>query len=240
MAGFLAFLTPIRDLFFKEKNPERAFREIQPHLKARLSPEEKRAVYELTGLMLRDMRQYAEAVKCYLAINDSYQAGYCEMLQGNLAAVRSHWGKTAQLRQNHWCVTLFGMISRQLMSYPTTFQIRNYLESDITSLIRAGQFEYLENLLVYCDFLVQINPETHKFAGRSLLHSGWLDRAGPFLLKGQKALPNDPEIYFHLGQYSTQRGLNEDARIMLHQCLLISPTYNPAKELLARLSENTD
>lgn len=235
MTGFLAFLTPIRDLFYKEKNPERAYQEIQPHLKAKLSTEEKRAVYELAGLILRDMRKYADAVKIYQAIDDPYQAGYCEMLQGNVMAIRNHWGKATQRRQNHWCLTLFGMISRQLATYPTTFQIRNHLESDITNLIRAGQFEYLENLLTYCDFLVQLNPETYKFAGRSLLHSGWLDRAGPFLLKGQKTLPNDPEIYFHLGQYSYQRGMIEDARIMLHQCLLISPTYNPAKELLTAL-----
>ncbi len=236
MAGFLLFLTPIRDAFFKENDPTHAYAMLAPHLNNRkLGPEEKRAVYELAGLILRKQKKYDEAIQIYSAIKDWYQIGYCEMLRGNLLATRNYWARTTEQRENHWSLTLFGMISRQLNHYPTSFQIRNHIESDIHNLISAMQFNYLENVLAYADFLIQINPEAYKFLGRSLMHSSWVDRAGDFLLKGQKALPNDPEIYFHLGEYSEKKQLFEDTRIMLHQCLLISPTYYPAQEILDRL-----
>ncbi len=239
MAGFLTFLTPIRDLFFKENDPKQAYAILARYLNDRkLSAEEKRAVYELAGLILRAQKKYDDAIRLYSDIKDPYQAGYCEMLKGNLPSARNYWTRTISKpegRENNWSLTLFGMISRQLQTYPTSFQVRNHIEADIHNLITAMQFDYLENLLSYADFLIQINPESYKFLGRSLMHSGWVDRASEYLLKGQKTLPNDPEIYFHLGEYSEKKELFEDARIMLHQCLLISPTYQPAKDILKRL-----
>jgi tetratricopeptide (TPR) repeat protein len=70
------------------------------------------------------------------------------------------------------------------------------------------------------------------------MHAGHLQEAGSFLIRGQKALPNDPEIYFHLGQYSMALNHHTEARLMLKQCLLISPTYRPASELLGKLPES--
>lgn len=233
--GLLMDLGPVRDLLFKSCNPAEAERALQPYMTQHQTPEEQRAVVELMGLALRAQQRYADAMRVYEGIRDFYQAGYCAMLYGDLMQVQAHWTKTLQERQNHWCATLYGMITRQLRTFPTLFQVRNHLESDIANLVGAGQLQYLNNLLDHVDFMTQLNLEAPKFAGRALMHSGLPEQAGGFLLKGQRALPNDPEIYFHLGQYSVKQRHLKEAELMLKQCLLISPSYTPARELLSTL-----
>lgn len=235
--AFLAYLNTPRDQFFKEKNPDAAAESLRPIMASVQSSEEKRAVYELMALIHRSRKAYEEAIALYALIGDHYQAGYCAMLMGDIHRLQSHWTQVLMERPNHWCVSLYGMITHQMRTWPTIFQIRNHIESDIANLIEAGRHDYLENLLSYVDFLTQMNLEAPKFAGRSLMHAGWLDRAGTFLIKGQKALPNDPEIYFHLGQYGVAQQHYKEARLMLNQCLLISPTYTPARELLGQIVE---
>lgn len=238
--SYLSYIQPARDLFFKQHDPLKAEETLQACLDQPKILEEKRATYELMGLILRDQKKFSQAIRTYDKIQDPYQAGYCALLQGDLPTVQQYWSKLLVSRQNHWCVHLYGMVTQQLRTYPTLFQIRNHIESDIANLIAAGRADYLENLLSYVEFLTQINLETPKFAGRSLMHSGWLNRAGAFLIKGQKSLPNDPEIYFHLGQYSMALQHYNEASLMLKQCLLISPTYRPASDLLSTIPEPSE
>jgi tetratricopeptide (TPR) repeat protein len=235
--GVLSTITQARQAFFRDKNPMTAHEAISPLLAGRrqLSPMERMMTIELGALILRALKQYREAQQLYLEGGDDYQAGYCEMLQGNLSSIKSHWGRVINQRHNHWCLVLFGMVTRQLNSYPTMLQIRNHIECDIANLIDAGQHQLVENVLCYGEFLVQFNMEAYKFLGRALMHAGWLDHCEPLLLKSQKTLPNDPEIYYHLGQYHTLRSQPEKARLMLNQCLLITPTYTPARDLLQQL-----
>jgi tetratricopeptide (TPR) repeat protein len=238
----LAYLNPIRDKLFKERNADTAYDLILPHVQQtksilkKMDDAERRAVIELAGLILRKQQRYDEAAKLYDIIKDDYQSGYCYMLLGDLNSARDKWRHLLEVRQNHWAVSLFGLVSRQLMTFPTMFQIRNHIESDIANLIIANQLPLLENLLAYADFLCQLNLESYKFIGRALFNIGWLDRCSDYLLKAQSTLPNDPEIYYHLGQYSEARGSYEDARIVLNQRLLISPSYSPAKDLLKKIS----
>lgn len=237
MSQFFALLQPARDRLFKQADPQGALKTLAPladdaHL---LGSGEKTALLELAALAHRALNQYKEAVLLYDEIGDSYQAGYCELLRGNMQQVQLYWTRTLQERANHWCLTLFGLATRQLSCFPTMFQIRNHMESDIANLIQANQGQLLNNVVSYVDVLTQVNLETPKFMGRAFLHAGFLEQAGPLLLKGQKALPNDPEVYFHLGQYAVSQRNPEEARLMLNQCLLISPTYSPAKELMEKL-----
>ncbi|WP_373532139.1 hypothetical protein [Vampirovibrio sp.] len=237
--AFLSYIQEARDFMFRDKDPAKAEAALRPFLSQPESAEEQRAVYELMGIILRAQSQYSEAAKLYQQLGDHYQVGYCAMLQGKTQPMQQAWGKMLAVRQNHWCIALYGLIHRQLRSYPTIFQIRNHMESDLANLIAAQQTDYLESFLSHVDLLTQINLETPKFAGRALMNAGWLNRAGKYLLQGQKTLPNDPEIYFHLGQYSAALDHIKEARLMLKQCLMISPTYRPASELLASLPEHT-
>lgn len=234
--GSFGDLAPVRDQLFKAKRPEAAEAMLRPMLEQKGGePHERRAGLELLGLALRAQRRFEEAYSIYESMPDPYQAGYCALMQGNIPLVQKQWEQVLRQRANHWCISLYGLVTRQLRTYPTLFQIRNHLESDIANLIAAGQQTLLQNLLLHIDFLSQLNLESPKFAGRALMHAGLLEEAGPFLMQGQKLLPNDPEIYFHLGQYSQMRQHFQEARLMLKQCLLISPTYKPAIELLQQL-----
>jgi len=236
--AYLSYIQQARDLFYRQNDAAQAEAVLRPYMDTPRDLQEKRAVHELMGLILRRQLKFNDALKIYEGINDFYQAGYCLMLQGQLNSVQPYWGKSLLERNNHWCVSLYGLLTKQLATYPTLFQIRNHIESDIANLIAAKQGVYLDNLLSYVDFLTQINLETPKFAGRALMHAGHLPQARDFLVRAQKALPNDPEIYFHLGQYSIALDHATEARLMLKQCLLISPTYRPAKELLGKLAES--
>jgi tetratricopeptide (TPR) repeat protein len=236
VAKFLDFLSEPRTCFFQEKNPQAALQLIRPYLLKRgLSEVERRATGELAGLLYRHLRQYDEAVKVYREIGDDYQAGYCLLLAGKLQDLKPYWGRVIQKRPNHWCASLYGMVTHQVSVYPTLLQIRNFLETDVANLIWANQTGLLENLLLYASFMAQMNMETYKFLGRALLYAGWSEKASFYLYEGQRLLPNDPEIYYHLGQFNLHQGKPQDARLMLNQCLLISPSYTPARELLTHI-----
>lgn len=236
-----SLLHPIRDLLFKQNQPDKALEELQPFLSRKdLAFEEKRAVFQLAGLIKMKQMAYQDALKYFNQIQDNYLSGYCELLQGNLQNIQAYWGPLVQTRMNHWCISLFGLVTMQLNSFPTMFQVRNHLESDIYNLITAGQHQMVNHILSYSDFLTQANLETPKFIGRALLNisetdSQWIDMAGTLLLKAQKILPNDPEIYYHLGQYRVFIGDTDDACRVLKQCLMMSETYTPAQQLLTEL-----
>jgi tetratricopeptide (TPR) repeat protein len=237
--GYLSYIAPARDQLFKARNAKQAEILLQPFVQnPPVNPCEKRAVFELMALIFREQKRFEDAYTLYEAIDDSYQAGYCALLLGNIPMVQHQWGRTLQSRGNHWCISLYGMVTQQLRTYPTLFQIRNQLESDIANLIAANQTEFVRNLLRHVDLLAQLNLESPKFAGRALMHAGWLEEAGKFLVQGQKLLPNDPEIYFHLAQFSSLQHHYQEARLMLKQCLLISPSYTPAKELMQQLPQS--
>jgi tetratricopeptide (TPR) repeat protein len=236
--SFGAPVQEARDLFFKQHNVRRAEAVMKRCLKEpTYSPEEKRLLFELMGLILRSQRRFEEAIKIYERIGDDYQAGYCALLKGDLKRVQRYWTTVLTRQPNHWCLTLYGLTTQQLQTCPTLLQIRHYLEGDIACLIAANRGEQLENLLSYSDFLTQLNLETPKFIGRALLNAGRHNRAGTYLLKAQSVLPNDPEIYYHLAQYSVIQKFYPQARIMLHQCLMISAAYHPAADLLTQIPE---
>ena len=243
--AFLGYLAPARDALYKDNNPDAAEKLLKPIFEGPIaSEEERRAIYELMGLIYRAKKKYKKAFELYVKIDDYYQAGYSSMLGGDFQQMQAYWSTWRMERKDHWSFWLYGLISQQLHvviqnvnKYPTIFQIRNHIESDIANLIDAGRMDFVDSLLTYIDFLTQLNLESPKFAGRALMHAGQMEKAHKFLIKGQKALPNDPEIYFHLGQFGMAQKQYREARLMLNQCLLISPSYTPAKELLAQIPE---
>ena len=231
--AFLLELAPLRDAFFKKPQGDldQAETVLLQILAKQPSAFEKRPAGELLGLMYRSRKRYAQAYDIYLLIEDAYQAGYCAMLMEDMPKLQAQWGKVFSQHPNHWCLSLFSMVFGQLQNVPTLFQIRNNLESDIGALLAAGRMDWVQKMLAHISFLSQINLESAKFAGRALMHAGHYEEALPYLMQGQKLLPNDPEVYYHLAQVSAATGHEAEAQLMLRQCLLISSTYTPAKRL---------
>lgn len=235
-------LHPVRNVFFKEDNPSEAFSQLESFMsRDDLNPQEKKAVYQLAGFIRMKQRRFNEASDYFKKVDDHYMAGYCMLLMGEFQSIQNYWQPLINTRLNHWCIALFGLVTMQLNHYPSMFQVRNHIESDIGNLMLAGRDEMLKNLISYVDLLTQVNLEAPKFMGRALINnieltsdeSFWLNEAGKLLLKGQKTLPNDPEVYYHLGQYRVMKNEMDSARLVLNQCLMMNTDYTPAKDLLS-------
>jgi len=232
--------TPAQQALFLNHQPEEALSALAPHLDAFREGQLKdaseiRFLITLAAMAHQESGKYTEAARLYESIGDDYSAGYAHLLTGNIDATRAAWTKVAQRRPNHWCVSLFGMVTGNPNSIPTFLQIRNHLEADILLLAAAGQTKMVQNIVFALEFLAGINYESYKYAGRALFHSGLLSDVEAILLKGQKILPADPEVYYHLGQYYAAVGRTAEAKSSLQQCLMISGTYTPAQALLDSL-----
>jgi tetratricopeptide (TPR) repeat protein len=232
-------LQPARKALFVDHNPIQCLMHLNDAtLRSRLERSAQVAgpqislYVELCGYALMEQQHYSQAANHFAQVNKPYLAGYCAMLAGDLEFTRQQWQIQLGRRQSHWCLHLFGLITAQLSSYPTFLQVRNHLEGDVAHLAQAGQDVSLTNLLAGLDTLAQSNPEAYKLAGRSLLNVGRLDEALPLLLKAQSVLPQDAEIYYHLGQYYQACHNGPEARLMLRQCLAINGHYTPARWLL--------
>ena len=226
-----------QQFLFTQQQPQQALAVLLPLSQSSTAwpLEEKRPVFELLGWAWQRVKDYEAATQAFQAIQDDYQAGYSQMLKGDMTQAAAHWQDLLTVRPNHWCVTLHGMIHRSMNRVPTFLQVRNHLEADIVHLIAAGQFAMVESILQYIPILGEVNLEAHKYAGRALLQSNYPQLAENFLLTGQRLLPNDPEVYYHMGQYYWATQQFAECRLMLKQCLLISDAYTPARMLLAQL-----
>lgn len=235
-ATSLRQLNTIRDLFFIHNKPKDAFEALERLQKTTgLTPQAYQAIGETAGLFCRYLKNYPQAIKHFIKANNHWQAGYCAMLQGDIKQADKLWQHTLAQNPNHWCRHLFGMLTLQLQSIPSLLQIRNYLEQDICFLLQHHHVRWTENILQHSHYLAQINPEGYKLIGRSLMNEQRLQQAEGFMRLAQRNLPQDPENYFHLGEILIQLGRLYEGQLALKQCLLISPVYYPAREILEKL-----
>lgn len=238
-------LRPARQALWLENNPKRCLNRLaDPTVRQALhqpgNAPVRQAYNELLGYALLQQNRYAEAGAHWQATGCWYLAGLAFVLAGQMEAARQAWAQVYTERRNHWCVVLYGLLTRQLQLWPTFLQVRNHLELTITFLIRSGQNQCLQSLLSYIPWLAQVNQEAYKLAGRSLMQEGYMVEARPLLLKAQALFPMDAEIYFHLGQFYVRCHQPTEARLMLHQCLMMNPYYTPAKTLLQTLPPPPD
>lgn len=234
---FLKALEEIRLLAFRDNESPLAEVQLQKLIGDASSPLENRMALELMGLILRQQTKYQKAIHIYKLLDNNALCGYCSLLEGKLTDAQQYWVSLRAEHPTHWYIALFDMITLNLQFYPSLLQIRNHLESDISNLIDAKRLDYLENVLSYVDSLSQVNLEAPKLAGRALLHKSFPSQAARFLLLGQKILPSDPEVYYHLGQYNAEVHNYQESILMLKQCLLISTTYSPAAKLMNAIEQ---
>ena len=187
------------------------------------------------GFIYLEKGEYSKAVDVYEKSNESYQAGFCYLLQGDEPKARELWFNAPESEAIQWGKCLIDMIKIKIGQIPTFLQVRNHLECDIGYFIRANRLNYAENLIKCSEVLASINPEAYKFIGRALIYNDYPNLAIEYLLKSQKSIPNDPEIYYHLGQYSFLMEAYKEARMMLNQCLHLNINYTPARTLLEKV-----
>lgn len=203
-----------------------------------------RAVWELEGYAYQAQRKYRQAAEAFMSIPDGLLAGEMHLASGNIPAAVNCFAKSQQIpggteqRDTPWGSILLGLITGKLHALPSILQVRQHLEANIALLLSAGQSHFLNNLARYSDFIAQVNPEGYKLLGRGVLHGGAAHLAGQWLLAGQQQQPQDPETYYHLGQWYAATGEPNKARRALNQCLMMSPMHPPADALINALDSN--
>lgn len=172
-------------------------------------------------VFFEENRFYVEAGYCYIILDKLERAQ--EMF--NLAKdydVRARWG-----------LLLIQMIKEDINSFPTYFQVRNFLELDLNILILYCKGNYVEKIIRYADFMAYYNPECYKFIGRAFWANNFIPASLFFLRKAKDKFYQDPELHYLFAYifYYNEKNI-EQCKKSLNTCLEILPEYAPAKNLL--------
>ena len=144
----------------------------------------------------------------------------------NLDSPRAKWGKV-----------LTDILTGYIKTYPTYFEISNFLEIDLDFLIKNKKIDYVELVLGSLEVLHTINQETYKYVARVMMENRLYKAAREYLEKSKNAFYNDPELHFLFAKYYIIEREYEKADFYLDECLTILPDYYPAKRLQKELSK---
>lgn len=177
---------------------------------------------------LKGCRVFFEENKFYV------EAGYCYIVLDKLEKAQEMFNlaKDYDIRAM-WGLLLIQMIKDDIRSFPTYFQVRNFLELDLNILILYCKGNYVEKIIKYADFMAYYNPECYKFIGRVFWANNLIPAALFFLRKAKDKFYQDPELHYLLAYifYHNEKNI-EQCKKSLNTCLEILPEYAPAKNLL--------
>ena len=176
--------------------------------------------------------------KTYFENNKYYvEAGYCCIVFDELDKAKELFQKVQEVdTRAKWGLILLQMIKGDILTFPTYFQIRNFLELDLSILILYCKGEYVEKIIRYADFMAYYNPECYKFIGRAFWANNLMSAAMFFLRRAKDKFYQDPELHYLLAYIFYNNDRNIDlAKKALGACLGILPEYAPAKKLYAQI-----
>lgn len=176
--------------------------------------------------------------KTYFENNKYYvEAGYCCIVLDELDKAKELFQKVQGVdTRAKWGLILLQMIKGDILTFPTYFQIRNFLELDLSILILYCKGEYVEKIIRYADFMAYYNPECYKFIGRAFWANNLMSAAMFFLRRAKDKFYQDPELHYLLAYIFYNNDRNIDlAKKALGACLGILPEYAPAKKLYAQI-----
>lgn len=127
-----------------------------------------------------------------------------------------------------WLLKLISAINGCLTEYPTYFQIRNFLEIDVSMMLLSGQNENVQKIINISNIFQGINSETYKCLGRVLLKHNYLNSSKAFLDKSLDDYYNDVELHYLFVEYYLQINDLKNAKESVEKCLKINPKYYPA------------
>lgn len=176
--------------------------------------------------------------KTYFENNNYYvEAGYCCIVLDELDKAKELFQTVQEVdTRAKWGLILLQMIKGDILTFPTYFQIRNFLELDLSILILYCKGEYVEKIIRYADFMAYYNPECYKFIGRAFWANNLMSAAMFFLRRAKDKFYQDPELHYLLAYIFYNNDRNIDlAKKALGACLGILPEYAPAKKLYAQI-----
>lgn len=177
------------------------------------------------------------SVEKFFSTNDFVlEYAYCKLFSGKAQEAKESFSKVASTDfRADWGKKLIQFIEGYVKDVPSYFQIRNFLEIDLNLLIRAGQAQFVENIINGADLFYSINPESYKFIARVMLNNDFVDVALYYLKKAKDKFYYDPEMHLMLANCYLKQSEKTLAKESLKNCLAILPEYFPAKKLLEKL-----
>lgn len=170
----------------------------------------------------------AERVIDYFKSNNhQLEYGYACLLTGDLARAESILSPLTSARAE-WGYKIIPFLKGEHGEFPSFFQIRNFLELDITLFFKYGQIEFIQNILNIADFFQDINRETYKFLGRVLFKHGYYGAAKTFMDKSLSDYYNDVELHYLYVEFYLAHNDKENALKAVNTCLRLNPNYYPA------------
>ncbi len=165
--------------------------------------------------------------------NYNTEAAYCCLVLDETEKAEEFFNK-AKTYDNRACWGLFllQMITGEIKSSPTYFQIRNFLELDLNILLLYCKGDYVENIIKYADYMAYYNPECYKFIGRVFWANGFIPAAKFFLRRAKDKFYQDPELHYLIAYIAYYEDKNlEQCQKSINTCLELLPEYAPAKNL---------
>lgn len=202
-------------------------------------PEFNKKLYtEVLAFAYQEKKEYAKAAELYKKAGAKYQAGFCELLQGNKFEAEKIWYSCPASPAVNWGKCLLDCINmKSKPNIPTYLQVRNFLEMDIGYFISANKVKYAESIIKKEDLFVSVNLETYKLIGRVLMNHGFYNMAKKYLYKSLDIVDQDAETYFHIGQLDYAVGSYQECIVMLNKCIELNPYYIPAENLLEKIRQ---
>lgn len=177
--------------------------------------------------------------KTFFEQNGHYlEAGYCYLILDKLDKAEEMFLKEKEYDiRAHWGLFLLQLIKGEIKSYPTYFEIRNFLELDVDILITYCKGEYVEKIANYADFMAHYNPECYKFFGRVFWANNLMPASMYFLKRAWDEFYQDPELHYMLAYiyYYNDKDI-VSCRKSLDVCLNMLPEYAPAKKLSSKIN----
>ena len=159
--------------------------------------------------------------------SNSIEFAYLSILNDDLSRAKSIFSSIDSSRAK-WGKALVGILEGYLDSYPTYFQIRNYIEIDLDFLIKNSKIDYVELLLGSTEHLIITNQETYKYIARALYENNFYKIAKVYMDKSKEIFYNDPELHFIYAKYFININNLRKALFYINECLKIVPNYYPA------------
>ena len=179
--------------------------------------------FDKAAKIFEKTKNFCEAARCKLIINDI--RGAKKLLQKNK--------EVSPL--SDWLDILIRIIEEKVNRLPTFFEVRNFLEVDLSTLFEAGNINFAEKIVNSSEIFVQANSEANKFFARVLYNYNYIGLSRIFLDKSLDIYYNDPETHFLKAQCYIKENQKEEAKKHLNYCLECADNYFPARKLLKEI-----
>lgn len=169
---------------------------------------------------------------------NSVEHAYLAILDDDLSAAKQIFSGIDSPR-GLWGNVLVSILEGFIKTYPTYFQIRNFLEIDLDFLLRNDKIGYVEHVLGASELLSTINQETYKFLARVMFANDLNTAALKYMEKSINIYYNDPELHYMYAKYYLSKRQFREACYYVNECIKLLPDYYPAQILKQRIEEMT-